>query len=356
MAKRSTPTKRTPPAAKRQRMTALHVEVEAEPEQEEFNALTPRRSGRIKELAGPRRSGRIIAAAAEVIVQAHKEQQRQCRVASQAARRQRQRQRRPSRVPATARRVPAAAPRPRAAQVPTRAPVPAAYNPGTGTISTTSSTTDGVRGNGVAFADFGFEMGTRCFGLCLDEARNMLYVGSESGMVEVLNATTKQHVRSLKLSHGVRCIVADESFVFVGCNNGAVYDISADRPRLVAEVEGFEEVLSIGMNGGKIVAADASGHIALLNCEGEVVWRRAAAQEDGKDGWVALVDQTGVYHGSSKGLAKFELARPGKKVWARDTAGALLGNLGSLYGGHNSHLFAALSDPDCRDSEVGHCL
>ena len=86
---------------------------------------------------------------------------------------------------------------------------------------------------------------------------------------------------------------------------------------------------------GLLAAADSSGNVALVNgegtkqiitpslrhctngCAGETIWSRKDAQ--GHGGWMCRMDDTGVYHGHSAGVVKYDLT--GKQLWEqRDTS------------------------------------
>eukprot|EP00466_Bigelowiella_natans_P014630 jgi/Bigna1/67389/fgenesh1_pg.3_\ len=79
----------------------------------------------------------------------------------------------------------------------------------------------------------------------------------------------------------------------------------------------------------------------MLNCEGEVVWKK---KSQGDTGWMVRVDANGVYHGHSSGITKYDLE--GNEKWSVRTEEV-------LFGWHTEqYLYAGLVEPACFDGEI----
>jgi len=137
-------------------------------------------------------------------------------------------------------------------------------------------------------------------------------MGDESGLVVNVDRLTGRPVSSVRLPQGVKCIVGDGDYLYVGTNGGEIYDVSEGRPRLVAMIEGFGELYWIDIHGGRVAAADNSGNVGLLDCEGEVIWKNNVGGS--RQGWMCRMDESGVYYGGNTGVRKFDL--DGNEIWS----------------------------------------
>eukprot|EP00927_Polykrikos_kofoidii_P079578 TRINITY_DN76362_c0_g1_i1.p1 TRINITY_DN76362_c0_g1~~TRINITY_DN76362_c0_g1_i1.p1 ORF type:complete len:525 (-),score=88.34 TRINITY_DN76362_c0_g1_i1:152-1663(-) len=148
----------------------------------------------------------------------------------------------------------------------------------------------------------------KAYGLFVDSTRCMM--GDELGLVVDVNRWSGKPLTSFRLPGGVKCIVGDGDYLYVGTNDGDIFDLSDDRVRLVAKIEEFGALLWIDIKDGLIAASDQNGYVGLLNEEGEVVWKHHSG---GTDGWLCRIDSTGIYHGCSNGVRKYNLR--GQLVW-----------------------------------------
>mmetsp|Transcript_30415 Transcript_30415/g.72910 ORF Transcript_30415/g.72910 Transcript_30415/m.72910 type:complete len:553 (-) Transcript_30415:25-1683(-) len=163
------------------------------------------------------------------------------------------------------------------------------------------------------------ETGTDGFGVFVDSERCVM--GNEDGLVADVDRKTGVPKTCYRLPAGVKCVVGDGDFLYVGTNKGSVYDLTSGNPRMVAEIRGFGELYWIDIYRGMIVASDTKGKVGLLDCEGDVVWQK---KSDGDSGWMVRIDATGIYHGTSKGVTKYDMQ--GNVKWkCRDVECVLFG-------------------------------
>lgn len=78
-----------------------------------------------------------------------------------------------------------------------------------------------------------FASGAPAFGIFVDAGRRM--VGNESGQIFTLTPDG-QVVHQFRLPDGVKCIVADDDWLYAGCDDGNVYDLTGKVPRVAYEI------------------------------------------------------------------------------------------------------------------------
>eukprot|EP00927_Polykrikos_kofoidii_P016074 TRINITY_DN17212_c0_g1_i1.p1 TRINITY_DN17212_c0_g1~~TRINITY_DN17212_c0_g1_i1.p1 ORF type:complete len:516 (+),score=72.35 TRINITY_DN17212_c0_g1_i1:68-1549(+) len=157
---------------------------------------------------------------------------------------------------------------------------------------------------------FTTQSSTRGYGIFVDETRCMM--GEESGLVVDVDRDTGEPQRSFQLPEGVKCVVGDGEYLYVGTNGGSIFDLTNGRPRLVAQIENFGQLYWIDIRDGRIAASDNQGHVGLLDCEGEVIWKVNVGQKQ-REGWMCRMDESGIYYGAERGVTKYNLR--GKVVW-----------------------------------------
>ena len=106
-------------------------------------------------------------------------------------------------------------------------------------------------------------------------------------------------IAQFQLPDGVKCIVADDDWLYAGCDDGNVYDLSGKVPRLSYEIAHDVDIYWLDISGGVLGVSDADGGIAVFNHEDESQWRRPGS---GTSGWMVRCDDVGVYHGHSNGV------------------------------------------------------
>src|SRR4029079_8943183 len=73
----------------------------------------------------------------------------------------------------------------------------------------------------------------RAFGIFIDEAR--CWVGNEGGAIFSLDHDGKV-LDQFRLPDGVKSIVADDDWLYAGCDDGKVYDLGGKVPRVAYEI------------------------------------------------------------------------------------------------------------------------
>ncbi|CAD5120171.1 DgyrCDS8746 [Dimorphilus gyrociliatus] len=148
------------------------------------------------------------------------------------------------------------------------------------------------------------------FGLHIDEDR--ILFGDEEGSIIELDHRGNVIKRS-KLDQGVRCIVRDGGFVYAGGNDGGLYDLTNGPPRLMCKIEDFGKVYSLDVKHGIIAASDENGYVALVNYEGEIMWKKM----ESTDGWMVIMDDNFIYHGTIGAVSKME-KMTGDEIWKQE--------------------------------------
>ncbi|GAA2782198.1 WGR domain-containing protein [Kitasatospora sp. CM 4170] len=162
-----------------------------------------------------------------------------------------------------------------------------------------------------------FRSGAAAFGIFVGEEH--AWVGNERGDVYTLTHDGQVTGR-YGLPDGVKCIVADDWWIYAGCDDGKVYDLGGKVPRVAYEIAADVDIYWLDIHDGVLGVADARGGITTVDHEDEFQWRRKA---EGTDGWMVRCDEDGVYHGHSRGVARYA-ARGGEPLWHTRTDGDVL--------------------------------
>jgi outer membrane protein assembly factor BamB len=161
-----------------------------------------------------------------------------------------------------------------------------------------------------------FRSGAPAFGVFVDDDR--VWVGNQAGDVFTLahgGAVTGR----FGLPDGVKCIVADDFWIYAGCDDGRVYDLSGKVPHVAYEIAEDVDIFWLDINDGVLGVSDARGGVTTVDHEDEFQWRRNGP---GTHAWMVRCDDDGVYHGDSHGVAMY--ARDGVPRWSTPTQGGVL--------------------------------
>ncbi|GAA1782895.1 WGR domain-containing protein [Luedemannella flava] len=162
-----------------------------------------------------------------------------------------------------------------------------------------------------------YRSGAPAFGIFIDD--DVCMVGNERGTITVLrhDATVE---RQFQLPDGVKCIVSDDAWIYAGCDDGNVYDLSGKVPRLAYAIAPDIDIYWLDIHDGVLGVSDAEGGVCTIDHEDEFLWRRKGR---GSSGWMVRCDADAVHHGHSRGVTSYDW-RTGKELWHQPTGGAVL--------------------------------
>ncbi len=185
-----------------------------------------------------------------------------------------------------------------------------------------------------------FKSGGPAFGIFIDESH--CWVGNENGSVFVLDHNA-QVLNQYRLGDGVKCIVSDGVWIYVGCDDGNVYDLTGKLPRVAYEISENVDIFWIDINDALLGVSDAGGTVMIANHEDEDLWTK---KSKGTYGWMVRCDERYVYHGHSEGVtAYYGWERP-MVAWEFETKGDVLfgwQEKNSVYAGTSDQKVYALS-------------
>jgi len=162
-----------------------------------------------------------------------------------------------------------------------------------------------------------FGSGDRAFGIFVDDSR--CWVGNESGSIYSVDHEGRS-LSQFRLADGVKCIVADDRWLYAGCDDGRVYDLGGKVPRVAYAISDDVDIFWLDIKDGVLGVADAGGKLTAINHEDESQWQK---QSSGTHGWMVRCDELGMYHGHGRGLTMYDW-EDGREIWHRPTQGNVL--------------------------------
>jgi outer membrane protein assembly factor BamB len=163
-----------------------------------------------------------------------------------------------------------------------------------------------------------YDSGSPAYGIFIDGDRAM--VGNENGVITTLTHDA-QVIQQFRLPDGVKCIVADDDWLYAGCDDGNVYDLSGKVPRVAYQIAPDIDIYWLDIHDGVLGVSDSGGGIAAIDHEDEFLWRRHGR---GSSGWMVRCDHYAVHHGHSRGVTSYDW-RTGQELWHRSTGAVLFG-------------------------------
>jgi predicted DNA-binding WGR domain protein len=162
-----------------------------------------------------------------------------------------------------------------------------------------------------------FRTGSNAFGIHIDEDR--CWVGNQNGDVYTLShgGEVQAHYR---LPEGVKCLVADDFWIYAGCDDGTVYDLSSKVPFAAYKIAEDVDIFWLDIRDGVLGVSDAQGGLTVIDHEDEFQWSR---KSPGTSAWMVRCDDRGVYHGHGTGVTAY--SNDGREMWYTKTSSVLFG-------------------------------
>ncbi|MBG0815654.1 WGR domain-containing protein [Planomonospora sp. ID82291] len=196
-----------------------------------------------------------------------------------------------------------------------------------------------------------FASGDSAFGIFVDAER--CWVGNQRG--DVYTVTHGGAVTGrFRLPDGVKCIVADDFWIYAGADDGKVYDLSGKVPRVAYEIAADVDIYWLDIHDGVLGVSDRAGRITTIDHEDEFQWERTG---NGGYGWMVRCDGDAVYHGTSTGVARYGAA-DGAPVWQTKVQGSVLfgwQEAASVYAGTSNGTVHRLRKSDGAAEAVYRC-
>ncbi|MFE7135251.1 WGR domain-containing protein [Streptomyces sp. NPDC057638] len=184
-----------------------------------------------------------------------------------------------------------------------------------------------------------FRTGSAAFGIHIDEDR--CWVGNQAGDVYTLSHGGEVLAR-YSLPDGVKCLVADDFWIYAGCDDGTVYDLSSKLPFGAYDIADDVDIFWLDIRDGVLHVSDAQGGLTVIDHEDEYQWARKSA---GGHAWMVRADERAVYHGHGRGITAYA-PDGGREIWHTRTSGAVLFGWqeeDAVYGGTGRHVVQKLS-------------
>ncbi|MGA4837754.1 WGR domain-containing protein [Streptomyces sp. G45] len=162
-----------------------------------------------------------------------------------------------------------------------------------------------------------FRTGSSAFGIHVDA--DHCWVGNQAGDVYTLDHEGGVLAR-FSLPDGVKCLVADDFWIYAGCDDGRVYDLSSKLPFAAYEIATDVDIFWLDIHEGLLNVSDREGRLTVIDHEDEHQWAR---RSQGDHAWMVRADDRAVYHGHGRGVTAY-VPDGGGELWHTPTKGAVL--------------------------------
>jgi predicted DNA-binding WGR domain protein len=154
-------------------------------------------------------------------------------------------------------------------------------------------------------------------GIFVDD--ELCWIGNQSGDVYAIGHDQKV-ARKFKLPEGVMCLVRDEDWLYCGCNDGNVYDLTRKIPFIAYEISDSISIYWLDIHDGSLAVSDSDGGLTVLDHDCDLLWQK---KSPGGGGWMVRTDRAAIYHGYSGGVTAYDWPA-GKALWNHKLDGAVL--------------------------------
>ncbi|PIM67970.1 molybdenum metabolism regulator [Streptomyces sp. JV178] len=162
-----------------------------------------------------------------------------------------------------------------------------------------------------------FATGSSAFGIHVDSER--CWVGNQAGDVYTLDHDGNTLAR-FSLPDGVKCLVADDFWIYAGCDDGKVYDLSSKLPFAAYDIAADVDIFWLDIHEGVLDVSDREGRLTVIDHEDEHQWSR---RSQGEHAWMVRADDRAVYHGHHRGVTAYA-PDGGGELWHTSTRGGVL--------------------------------
>ncbi|MEU8683363.1 WGR domain-containing protein [Streptomyces sp. NPDC048611] len=196
-----------------------------------------------------------------------------------------------------------------------------------------------------------FRTGAPAFGIHIAEDR--CWVGNQDGDVHTLGHDGEVLAR-YQLPDGVKCLVADDFWIYAGCDDGTVYDLSSKLPFAAYAIAPDVDIFWLDIREGVLDVADRDGGLTVIDPEDEYQWSRRSS---GEHAWMVRRDERAVYHGHQRGVTAYRPDGSGE-LWHTPVQGAVLFGWqedDAVYAGTNRHVVQRLAKDSGAPEATYHC-
>ena len=161
-----------------------------------------------------------------------------------------------------------------------------------------------------------YDSGDRAFGIYIDA--ELCWIGDDDGQISALDHQGKV-TRRMKVPAGVMSLVRDAQWLYCGCEDGKVYDLTGEQPFEAYEISESVNILWLDIHDGSLAVSDDDGRVTVLDHDCDKLWDKKSA---GHMGWMVRCDAAAIYHGHSDGVTAYDWT--GKKKWQQKTRGSVM--------------------------------
>ena len=183
-----------------------------------------------------------------------------------------------------------------------------------------------------------YDSGDAAFGVFVDA--ELCWVGDDDGRISALDHQGTV-VRRMKVPGGVMSLVRDGQWLYCGCDDGKVYDLTGAQPFEAYEIDESVNILWLDIHDGSLAVSDGDGRVTVLDHDCDKLWDKKSA---GHAGWMVRCDAAAIYHGHSDGVTAYDWS--GKKLWQQKTEGIVLfgwQEAGEVYAGTSRDVVQAFT-------------